>query len=484
MSAVLFNFPTIEDQQRFGLLDAYPATNAGWQARYDTLRRAYLVGDYSTGEREYYKLFEARDDDDKRIDWTRRLFATGKFLVDTDARALLGGRCLLELPGGLATDTTALATGEAIWRRSAMRLQLPLAAKMTACLGDYWVEAVRTNGKKPYDVTLCFYDPASVTAVYDNIVPTRLRKVIIECTYLDGAEYGTRDDPTPHTMRRTLTDTDVIVEIDGKVRDDLSGPHGAGTPPIRHLCWMPFHDFDHGLGAMHGLDVAMMRVDSLVCQVQAGLARFGNPTIVLKGARLSTTNTRDAGRLGRVYHGLPTDGAMEYLEMAGTAAASAMDMIREVMAHVRETRPEFLFANSGAGESGAARSYLASSFASMIEEVRGHWFAAIEEITGIAAAMEANVAYDPDRHAYQIDAPPPLPVDVKASIEALYLAAGDLRRADRVRALQKYGVLDPSLDPEDYAVQVADEEAAHAGALLGAGDVVPGETPPRTEPAP
>lgn len=468
MIANLLYLPIPEDASTYGLLDAYPATEAGWRNRYDTLRRCYLVGDYTTGEREYYKLFEARDDDDKRIDWTRRLFATGKFLVDTDARALLGGRCLLETPA--AAPTSALAMGEAIWRRSAMRLQLPLAAKMTACLGDYWVEAVRTSATRPYNTTLCFYDPASVTAVYDDIVPTRLRKLIVECQYLDGAEYGTVDDPTPHYMRRTLTETDIVVEVDGKVRDDLSGPHRASTVPARHLCWMPFESFDHGLGAMHGLDVAMMRVDSLVCQVQAGLARFGNPTIVLKGARLDSASQRDAGRLGRVYHNVPKDGALEYLEMAGTAAASAMDMIREVMAHVRETRPEFLFANSAAGESGTARSYLAASFASMIEEVRGHWFSAIEEVTGIAVAMDLGVAYDPDAHVYQIDAPPPLPVDVKPAIEALYLAAGDMRRADRVRALQKYGLLDPSLEPEEYAVQVADEEAAHAGAMLGVGD--------------
>jgi len=468
MSNQLVNFPDNPAYRGEGnsAAESYPTSEAGWNARYAALRRMYLVGDYSTAEREYYKLFEARDDDDKRIDWTRRLFGVGAFLVNTDARALLGGRTMLELPRGLRNNAAHLAAGETVWRRSSMALQLPMAAKMTACMGDYWVEAVRTNRAPPYATTLVFYDPENVTPIYDELNPTKLVKAVIDVDYIDEADYIEGGTLPSHHFTRTITATDVTVEVDGKLRPEFSGPHRAGVCPIEHLRWMPFSRYEHSLSAMHGIDVPLMRIDSAVCQIAAGLTRFGNPTIVMTGARLTATNAANVGRLGRVMHGLPADAAVSYLQTASGPVADGLEVIREVMAHIRETRPEYLFANSGAGESGAARSFLAASFTSMINEVRGHWFAAIERITGIAVALDAGVAYDDAEHAFQLDAPPPVPVDVKAEIEALYLAAGDMKRADRIRKLQQLGMLDASHDPEVYAIDVEDETSAKARSML------------------
>lgn len=446
-------------------VDTYPTTPSGWVTRYEQLRRIYLMAEYAKSEQEVGKLFRALDDDGVVIDWTRRVFGVGAFLVNTDARALTGGRALLERPRG-SGSTSTLRAGEAVWRRSQMGLQLPMVARMTACLGDYWIEAVRTSSKPPYATTLVLYDPALVTPVYDTIVPSRLVSVTIAGTTADGK-----------TMERVVTAEDVKCKIDGEVLANGTGEHGAGVVPMVQLRWLPFQDFEHSLGAMHGIDTLLMRIDSAVCQLQAGLTRFGNPTIVVKGARMAagTGGVGDAGRFGRVMHGLPPDASVDYLQLASGTIDGGLSVIRECLGHLRETRPEFLFANSGAGESGAARSYLAASFRGQIMEVRGHWFEAVARITGIAAALDESAAYDEERHALTIDAPDPLPVDVKGEIEALYLAASDMKRSDRVRKLQSIGMIDPTVDPDVYAVEVSDEQAASASVFMAPDPVVTGD---------
>jgi hypothetical protein len=434
-------------------LDPYPTTQTGWRLRYAALRRVYTMAEYGKGEMEIAKLFRALDDDSREIDWTRRVFGVGAFLVNTNARALTGGRLILERPRGGGNAET-LRGGERIWRRSEMALQATMAAKMTACLGDYWIEAVRTGARPPYDTTLVCYDPDIVTPEYDTTVPTRLIKVTID----------TVDDKN-RPYQRVITADGVTVTIDGNVLDKVTGEHRAGTIPMVHLRWMPFGDFAHSMSAMSGLDNVVMRMDSILCQIGAGLTRFGNPSIVVTGAMVSPG---DVGRFGRVYHGLPQGASMDYLQLDTSAIVGGLEVVRELLMHIRETRPEFLFANSGAGESGAARSYLAAAFESQIYEVRGHWFDALQRITGIAAAMDAGRQYDEEDDELTIDAPPPLPVDRKAQIEALYLAAGDIRRADRIRSLQALGMMDATVDPEAYAVQVADEESASAVSMLRA----------------
>lgn len=446
-------FLPLNDAPNGWVADPYPATESGWKSRYDALRRIYLMAEYGKGEQEMAKLFRALDDDGYTIDWTRRVFGVGAFLVNTDARALTGGRTLLERPRG-TSSTTTLDAGEAVWRRSQMALQLPMAARMTACLGDYWIEAVRTSSTPPYGTTLVLYDPSLVTPTYDEIIPSKLVSVTVTGLTPDGK-----------TLERVITATDVTCKIDGVAIQAGSGEHGAGVVPMVQLRWMPFSDFGHSLGAMHGLDTLLMRIDSIVCQIQAGLTRFGNPTIVVSGARVDA-NRGDVGRFGRVMSGLPVDADVKYLELAGGAIAGGLETVRECLNHLRETRPEFIFANTGAGESGTARSYLAAAFASQINEVRGHWFDAVARITGIAVALDQNRAYDEGRDALTIDAPPPLPVDVKGEVEALYVAASDIRRADRVRRLQTIGLVDPTVDPETYAVQVEDEQGAAAVSML------------------
>lgn len=464
MSAVLAYLADPADAERYSTSYSYPTTTSGWKTRYEQLRRIYLVGDYSTAEREYWKLFEARDTDDKKIDWTRRFFSIGAFLVNTDARALTGGRALLELPRGV-TSGALLTAGEAIWRRSSMALQLPMAAKMTACLGDYWVEAVRTKRTKPYGTTLCFYAPELVTPVYDDANPTIVRSVVIEYASVPADAYAAGSNDASDYVKRTITETGVTVEINGRVDESYSGEHRSGVCPVAHLQWMPFDTYEHSLSAMHGLDVPLMHLDSAMCQSGAALTRFGNPVLVITGAR--SAEPADIGRLGRMLF-LPNDKASAaYLETARSMIGDSLDRIKAVMDHLRETRPEFLFANSGAGESGAARSFLAAAFSSQINEVRGHWFDALQQITGIAVAMDANEPYDLEKHAFAIDAPPPLPVDVVGEVDALYKASADLKREDRVRRLQTLGLLDPSHDPVKYAAEIDAGNAAMARTVLG-----------------
>jgi hypothetical protein len=81
----------------------------------------------------------------------------------------------------------------------------------------------------------------------------------------------------------------------------------------------------------------------------------------------------------------------------------------------------------------------------------------------MAVAMEVRQRLDPDRYdKFRIDAPPILPRNVKAELEALDLVKGDLKRADRIRHLQRLGLVDATVDPEKYAAEVQDEQAVRA----------------------
>jgi hypothetical protein len=454
----VFTPTTRTNAGRYADYSVYPTTENGWHDRYDRLWCAYLQEPYDTGEAGKFHLFRALDDQGNEIDLTRRTFDLVRFIVDTDVGGLLGGRILLEEEA----EGAPLVEGEAVWRRSHVAGSVEAWAKTCAALGDVYFEAVRQSDKRPYRTSVVCYDPRNVTPIYDGETGTRLVGATVCTKYQDAPTVradGTIEEGAVHEYRREIDATEIRVFRDRVAMPAESGPHGLGVPPIVHVVWSPWTEPDHGLPAAAGLDAAIMRIDSLITQIGAVANRYANPKPVLSGARLGASS--DVEQFGRWMHGLPADAKAYYLESTGQGVDSMLAAIAAILDHVKSTAPEFLFAEDGA-VSGEARSYKAAAFENKIGNARVRFFGGLSKVTEYAVLMDANTAADPDIDLFRIDAPPILPRNVKSDVETLYAAKEDIKRADRVRFLQTRGLIDPTVDPDEYAGEVEDETAERA----------------------
>jgi hypothetical protein len=453
----------VTNQGRYRDTSVYPTTEEGWADRYDRLWCAYLGEPYDQSEITAWHLFRALDTNGNEIDVTKRTFDLVRFIVDTDVGGLLGGKVVLETPKDNPGAKALLPEGEAVWKRSGVGVQIERWGKGTAALGDYYIEAVRMKGTKPYRTTLCGYDPRNVTPIYDGETGTRLVGAIVQTQYQDPPTVrgdGTVEEGAIHTYRRELDETEIRVFRDNKPVPEESGKHGLGVPPIVHVQWAPWTEPDHGLPASVGLDAAVMRLDSLITQFGAVANRDGNPILVLKGAKVG--DATDMKQFGRIVSGVPIDGDLFYAEAAGTGMTQMLAGIVAILDHIEKTAPEFLFASEGA-TSGEARSYKAAAFENKIGNARMRFFGALCTVTAYAVLLDRDAAYDPDVELFCIDAPPILPRNVRAELEGIYTyAKDDIKKADRVRHLQRLGLVDPTMDPDAYAAESDDEQAARA----------------------
>ena len=71
-----------------------------------------------------------------------------------------------------------------------------------------------------------------------------------------------------------------------------------------------------------------------------------------------------------------------------------------------------------------------------------------------------------------ISAPPLLPVDRAAELAALEAAdrLGSISAADKVRHLQRLGLVPEAVDPDDYAADLVDLRAEMASTFFSAGE--------------
>lgn len=442
---------------------AYPDSEEGWRDLYDQRWQSYLLYPYSVAAQQGEHLFRAFDDSGNEIDQTRRVYRYGAFICDIDAAALFGPTGLtLELEKGAAAEL--LTAGEVVWRRSKLALHLPLFGRMLCVLGDRFWEATRLGTERPYRATLVDHDPRTVSVTYDDT-----GKTIVEARIC--VDYMERQKRGPGTIsevvnryERILTPTEVRVELNGTPVLGESGPHLAGVVPLTHAKCIPFDQPEHSLNASFGIERAVMHLDSNATQIKAVGVRYGNPTLVLAGMRVGANS--DVQKFGRMIDGAPTDATASYLELKGEAIPPMLEAARELHTHIRDTSPEFLFASDAANESAEARSLRGQAFESKIGQMRSQVFAALCEATGIAAAMDAGRAYDGDAPGFRIDAGPILPRNIKAELDGMELAKGDMTKADRVRHLQRLGLIDKNADPVQYAAEVADETAARATAFF------------------
>lgn len=466
VGAADYSQPTYEPS---AAVDPYPQSEEEWRELYLWRWKQYLMHPYSAGDQKREHLFRAFDDSGNEIDQTRRLFRFYGFVVDTDARALTGGGLTLEThdrrPG--QSKPSQLLAGELVWRRSRLATQLPVWSRMTCALGDWWIEPVRTSRARPYRTTLAGYNPQIVRATYDVETGTRLERVEIDFQYLDsalGESVTTGGLSTFRNYRRILTATRVEVWLDGKLDEAQSGDHNLGVVPIVHMQAMPWDQPEHSLPAPFGIERALMKLDSYATQLGAIGNRFGNPTLVTYGYKLGASS--DVQRFGRMIDGAPADGRTEYLEAGADAMASMLASWREIIAHVRDVTPEFLFASDAAQESAAARSLRGQAFEAKMLEMREINFAALAEVTAMAVAMDAGQPYDDEEQPFRIDAPPIMPRHVGTEIEGLLLVRDAIKRADFTRHLQRLGIIGNDQDPEAYTREVADEQAERTTAFF------------------
>jgi hypothetical protein len=445
----------------------YPATEDGWKNRYDQLWRAYLAEPYSIGELKHHHLFRALDTDGKEIDAARRMHRHFPFIVDTDVRGVLGstgggGSLVLEVPDGV--NRRVLPAGEVIWRRSQLATRMERWVRSLAVMGDRYIAAVRTNRKRPYRARLVSWDPRCVEPTYNEYGD--LVKVCVEVSQGEGdvlnPRDGTMEEETIHTTRWEIDATSIKVYIDGVLDEARSGEHGLGVLPVVHVQWTPFTEPEHGLPAGHPLDMALMQLDSLACQIRAIGNRYGNPTGVVIGAKIGESLDTSFGRWLNIAGKKPADVSINYLQAGEGVIPALMENIKQIAEHIERTAPEFLFADSSAQESGTAKGYRAAAFENLVGSVRNRIFTDLARVTEYAVALDEDRQTDPDAQTYRVDAPPILPRNIEAMVNVLQLARQDLTALDRTRALQSVGLADPAADPVEYAREVADESAARA----------------------
>lgn len=441
--------------------EPYPETEEGWRGLYDLRWSMYLLHPYSAAIQQREHLFRAFDDSGNEIDQTRRIFRYYSFISDTDARALHGGRLTLETydtaPG--RAKAPQLLAGEAVWKRSRVDAFFPKWARMLCPLGDYYLEAVRMSPTPPYRTQIVGYDPRTVTVVYDAETGTQIVEARICLDHQDAGESMDRTgSPTVHRYERILTRTHVEVLRDG-VRISYA-PHGLGVPPIVHLQALPWDQPEHSLPAPAGVERALMILDGLATQGKAIGNRYAQPTLVTYGFKLGAGSS--VARFGRMIDGAPKDGKAEYLESALASMPHILDYMKEMHAHIRDTSPEFLFASDAARESAEARSMRGDAFRAKMEEMRAGVFAGLAEVTAMAVAMDEARPFDLGTVPYRIEAPPVLPRSIKVEVETLNLIQADMKRSDRIRALQRLGLVSNEHDPEAYVAEVMDETADRA----------------------
>lgn len=451
---------------------AFPQTHEEWLERYSWLEDAYLGEAYSQGDVTALHLFRALDTAGDEIATTRRLTRDVQHVVDTDAQALSQG-LVLELDGD---DAKRLAEGAAIWRAGGTTEQVGTWARRCVSLGDVFIEPVRRQEKRPYGVRLIGYDPRQVRTVYDDQTGTVIVEATITTDYYEPPKPGESvRDQVAHAYRRVLTPTEIAVTLDGEPVEEESGPHGLGVVPLAHAQCIPWTDPDHGLWAAVGLESALAYVDSVLTQAFAVGNRYGNPLLVVRGAKLTATS--DVHKFGRVISGVPADGSVEIVEASLEQIRALLAAADQARAMARETLPEFLFTDAGASASGRALNFRASAFAAKVRDMRDRFYGALTTATAYAVAMEADRPYDPDDAAFRVDAPPALPVNTAEEVEVLHgiLDHDGLTHADYVRHLQRLGIVPRDADPDEYAIATLDQRGTRAREFFRA-------PPDKTEP--
>ena len=451
-------------------LTAYPATHLGWVNRYQYLLDAYHGDTYTQHQCKELNLFRALDDDGKIIALTRRLHRDIQYIVDTGRQALALGQLTLHRTEGTTDAEYEAALG--IWERSMPSSQGSVWSLFLCATGDLFIEAARvTPGSMA--VSLVSYPPQKVYTEYDIATGTRMVRAIITSDVMGEAEVDYEGNVTEaaalYRHQRTLTPETITVEADlprtaeGDTQREIdraaSGPHGLDVVPLTHIRCIPTYHPDHSLPVTHGIDRGLAEVDSMASQISAVADRFGNPKPYLFGAKIGDSSA--LGRFGRWINAWGNNSdkiSAGYLEPSMDGIARLQEALERMIRDIRLTFPEFLFIGGGstANMSGEALRLLQSRYEAKYMDIRDRMYSGLERALAIGVALEQRREYDPSRHPVRITAPPLLPADKKATLEALTLARGlgALSQVDIVRHLQRLDLADADIEADEYLAQM------------------------------
>jgi hypothetical protein len=447
-------------------LTAYPATHLGWVNRYQYLLDAYHGETYTQHQCKELNLFRALDDDGKIIALTRRLHRDIQYIVDTGRQALALGQLTLHRTEG--TTDAEYQSALDIWARSMPASQGSVWSLLLCCTGDLYLEAARvTPGSMA--VSLLSYSPDKVYTEYDIAAGIRMVRAIVTSDIMGEAQVDVDGNVTEaaalYRHQRTLTSETITVEaelprtVEGDTQRELdraaSGPHGLGVVPLTHIRCIPTVYPEHSLPVTHGIDRGLAEVDSMASQISAVADRFGNPKPYLFGAKIGDSSA--LGRFGRWINAWGNNSdkiSAGYLEPSMDGVTRLQEALERMIRDIRLTFPEFLFVGGGstANLSGEALRLLQSRYESKYLDIRARMYAGLERALAIGVALEQRREYDPTRHPVRISAPPLLPADKKAELEALTLARGlgAISPVDLVRHLQRLGLASDDVPADDY----------------------------------
>jgi hypothetical protein len=462
------SYPVDRSRSRYGVqtkpVDTFPVTWEDWREEYNQRDRRYNGEGYSDEEIERYHLFKALDNSDNLIAKTQQLTRDVQFVSDLAGLTLGYGATLQDGPDG-GTATTEAA--REMWSRSGLDSGLGLATSCMARLGRVGLEAMLDDDGEPIIV---IHQPQHYRVSYDRL-RSRITRVAIVIPYYDEPEISPTGEAvqngTLHTYVRTITESEILTYVDGYLQPDQSGDNPTGAIPFVNCVYMPSGDTAHGLHAAFQLDRAIATYDSLFSQIKAIGNRNGNPLLAAIGAVFGSDGGQ-AQQLGRILN-LPEAGAdAKYIEANLSGLKVLLDAADRARLVARETMPEFLFAGAGAGSSGEALRWRASSFERKYAAIRGRLYAQLARLTDIGLAYAENRAYVADGDRLTVTGPPLLPVDVSSALTNLEAAERlGLQRADVVRQLQSLGYVPPKEDPDEYGLESADQRADRALQFFG-----------------
>lgn len=439
----------------------FPETHDQWVEWYNRRESAYLHDPYSLAESKAFRLFRAFDPNGDIIAVTRRITRDIQHVVDTGAGAIAGGRMLIEA----ASEGADASAAAAVWKRSAWNSRKGSWAKSLAMMGRCGVEAVRLDPRG--NTALVVRDPRCYRAEYDQETGTALARVVITVPFYEPGSIdpsmGVVDDQAVlHSYVRVLTPDRIEVYLDGRLVEEESGDHGLGVVPFVNSICVPYHaDDEHGLWVGHGMDSALAFYNSVQTQVSAIGNRYANPQLVGRGVRFGEDS--EVTRFGRMI-GIPADADVKLLEPNFGQLSQLLAAAEAARLAARESLAEFTFAGAGANSSGEALRLRAAAFVGKYEEIRARVYADLARVTEYAVQMDSGAEYDPNTDAFTIEASPVMQPDRGAELDALERAdkIGAITLPDKIRGLQRIGMIAADIDADQYAAEVEDRTADRA----------------------
>ncbi|MEL6349704.1 MAG: phage portal protein [Myxococcota bacterium] len=458
---------------------SYPGSEDEWRDWYIARHDAYVNENYTLQQIQQLQLFQALDPDDKIIAQARRLGRDIQHVVDTGTGALAGSRLTLQLIDralGNEEGRIRLEEAQRVWRRSHLQRNKGRYARILCSMGDLYIEPVRQRGAPPFDTRLVWYEPYTVTPIYDDegleLVEAIITQVFYEPDVVNAYGVAQRVGRNDRLVRR-LTRDEIIVELNGEpVLDEsgrpVGGKHNLGRVPMVHIPCIPYCEPGHSLWVGHGLDRTLAEVDSLLSQASAVGDRYANPHLVIQGADVK--DRAEFARFGRVIEikgANAKDAKVYHVEITARGLKALLESAFSQLEQVRRTLPEYLYAGAGANASGVALRFLATRFETKYEPIRDNFWGGLALATEMAVSMDRNEAHNADEQYLQIAGPPLLPADVQAELAQLQAATrmGAVSEVDLVRHVQRLGIADAEMSAEDYAEALRAERQAHQAAM-------------------